>query len=565
MRRRLILSAVLLLVLSLNLGAMSAQVPAAPARDHDGQPLSELIDLDKCHVVGAINENGNLLLECPPFPPADVPTDEPTATDTALPTETDTPVPPTDTETPTDTPTADPTGTATAAETSEPTQTDTPAPTTTATSSPTATRKPSRTPTASAAAPTETPTTLPSDTPTTTATFLPTVMVSETPAHPGVEIDPYPNAPLCASHNPTVFHALWNYAGCHYDHEHGVSPFTPAVAAAFPGFDLQALLGGVQIGHTNPSSPVENTDKHGGMKWNVELGLPCAVGFEDAEYGVSALAVQYHAFGNYAIELEARVHSTAVLARQCVPGSSDYGYAYLTAHQDYGQMLYGYQGMLMPFPNRPEPSYLTPLGPYWAWHCIFCGNKLDTRAAILAANGNVPTTVTSKGGQVVQQSLFNLLFRARDLYQVVDQRDQTHPFTSLWLCSSDGGVNYAALPGCRYNNSTTRVHEVRFIIPAEWDNLDGWDTDPEIGRVTVEGMVTAAGEPVGFCQPGAQCFTIKLDRWRPGHTGATLQADKLLQFTAVGLPERDVYFCGGVVCAETAPGAVASGWIGAGN
>ena len=34
--------------------------------------------------------------------------------------------------------------------------------------------------------------------------------------------------------------------GCHYDHEHGQNPFTPEVAATFPGFDLRALLGGVR-------------------------------------------------------------------------------------------------------------------------------------------------------------------------------------------------------------------------------------------------------------------------------------------------------------------------------
>ena len=31
------------------------------------------------------------------------------------------------------------------------------------------------------------------------------------------------------------------------------------------------------------------------------------------------------------------------------------------------------------------------------------------------------------------------------------------------------------------------------------------------------------------------------------------------------LPERDIYFCDGVPCAEESPGAVPSGWIGAEN
>jgi hypothetical protein len=31
------------------------------------------------------------------------------------------------------------------------------------------------------------------------------------------------------------------------------------------------------------------------------------------------------------------------------------------------------------------------------------------------------------------------------------------------------------------------------------------------------------------------------------------------------LPERDIYFCGGVPCSETSHGAVPSGWLGAEN
>jgi hypothetical protein len=67
-----------------------------------------------------------------------------------------------------------------------------------------------------------------------------------------------PDVPLCPTHDPTQWHGLWDTArGCHYGHEHGQNPFTPEVAAAFPGFDLLSLLGHVQIGHTNPSSPME--------------------------------------------------------------------------------------------------------------------------------------------------------------------------------------------------------------------------------------------------------------------------------------------------------------------
>jgi len=92
-------------------------------------------------------------------------------------------------------------------------------------------------------------------------------------------IAPYPDAPLCPdsgeAHDHSLFHTLWDSTrGCHYDHEHGQDPLTPEVADTFPGMDLRALSGEAGIGHTNPSSPKENTQKHGGFKWQVLLDHP---------------------------------------------------------------------------------------------------------------------------------------------------------------------------------------------------------------------------------------------------------------------------------------------------
>ncbi|HEY9526836.1 MAG TPA: hypothetical protein VIR02_07140, partial [Anaerolineales bacterium] len=103
----------------------------------------------------------------------------------------------------------------------------------------------------------------------------PTLSQSNSINAPG-GIAPYPGAPLCPdsgeAHDHSLFHTLWDdVRGCHYDHEHGQNPFTPEVGAAFPDFDLKPLLGGVGIGHTNPSSPMENTHKHEGFKWQVLL------------------------------------------------------------------------------------------------------------------------------------------------------------------------------------------------------------------------------------------------------------------------------------------------------
>jgi hypothetical protein len=173
-------------------------------------------------------------------------------------------------------------------------------------------------------------------------------------------IAPYPDAPLCpdtgAAHHPSRFHSLWdNRRGCHYDHEHGKSPFTTEIAALFPGFDLRALLGGVEVGHTNPSSPMENTMKHGGFKWQVgQTPQGCVGGFEEARYCVAAYAVQFHNFGDYSMELEGRIHSTAALLKVCEPAHpSDCGYMYVVQFQDYGQRVSPYQGDVLPYPNNP--------------------------------------------------------------------------------------------------------------------------------------------------------------------------------------------------------------------
>jgi hypothetical protein len=428
--------------------------------------------------------------------------------------------------------------------------------------------------------PTETDTPQPTITdtpePTVTATFLPTVMVSETPAGPGVEIDPYPSAPLCESHDTSAFHALWKYAGCHYDHEHGVSPFTAAVAAAFPGFDLRSLLGNVEIGHTNPSGPMENTHKHGGFKWQVSLGLPCVAGFEGAAVCVTGAVLQYHAFGDSRMELEAvdgtRIHSAAALIRQ--GPDSDPGYVYTVQHVEYGEICAAYQGETVPYPANFSPPWDCAFGPYWTTSCVGTGWTicLPSIPDILAASTDVDVIATTKrtgigsaipGNRPPGSTLLDILWRGRDAPMVFDTADLDYPFTYSFICSTDGGLTYAPA-NCRYNNSTTAVHEIAGVIPAAWDSLDGLAD----GRVTYTGYTTRFGALAPDCTaPGPDCHPLRLVRAYVGAYGGSLcpVGVKCSNTTPATNPERDVYFCGLVVCGETAPGAVPSGWIGDSN
>src|SRR5688500_17378174 len=101
------------------------------------------------------------------------------------------------------------------------------------------------------------PTVTPSATPSAAASASETMMPQKTKLPPALQsapitgpggIAPYLDAPLCPdsgeAHDHSLFHTLWDSTrGCHYDHEHGQDPFTPEVAATFPGLDLRALSG----------------------------------------------------------------------------------------------------------------------------------------------------------------------------------------------------------------------------------------------------------------------------------------------------------------------------------
>jgi hypothetical protein len=127
-------------------------------------------------------------------------------------------------------------------------------------------------------------------------------------------------------------------------------------------------------------------------------------------------------------------------------------------------------------------------------------------------------------------------------------------------------MTYSAIAGCRYNNSTTRVHEINGTIPAAWDNLEGFDTDSRVGRITAEGYVTRFGDLNLSCAGvGPDCFPIKMVRAFVGYYGSFLLSTKEGEFGPEGLPERDIYFCGEQVCSEGDPGATTSGWIGQNN
>lgn len=347
---------------------------------------------------------------------------------------------------------------------------------------------------------------------------------------------------------------------------------------------IQNFLGGVQIGSPNPSSPMENTHKHGGFKWDVMLSNPhgCLAGFEDARWCIKAAAIEYHAFGDYSIEMQARTHTAIYFLLVCNPANpNDCGRLYVVNLEDYGQRVSPYQGTTFytvaqgctvdnACPINPVPAYDRSFGPYFTIGCIF-GGLTGCRTSLAQAIANdAPSKWTSKptgpGTRPPGNRTADLLFDVRDNYQLLDSRDLTYPFTFLWLCTNNNGLTYNPV-GCKKNNTATAVHEAGGTIPAGWDNLAGWDTNPAVGRITVlNGFVDEFGNRSPTCTvAGGSCYPILLENMFVGKYGDFLTLNKISNVTAANTPSRNIFFCNGVVCSEISPGAVPSGWVGSEN
>jgi hypothetical protein len=313
---------------------------------------------------------------------------------------------------------------------------------------------------------------------------------------------------------------------------------------------------------------MENTHKHGGFKWQVDWDAPrgCELGFEGGRVAVDAYAIQYHALGMKSIEFETSQHSTAALLRQCKQDNPvDKGYFFVVQLQEYGQRVAPYQGTVLQYPNSPQPPYRGGFGPYFTTPCVGTGLPfcLPGISHIIDRNRNLNSIWTSKptgsGTRPQTSRLFRLLFRTRDDYEVLDSSDLTHPFTWLKVCAGPDVI----LEHCRYNSSTSTIHEIAGNIPGTWDGLAGFDQDPRPGRITAEGFVNRFGFLDRACAaPGGNCYPIKMEGAFVGYYSTQLSINKVGNPTPGNTPERDIYFCHGVPCRETSPGAVPSGWIG---
>lgn len=363
-------------------------------------------------------------------------------------------------------------------------------------------------------------------------------------------IAPYPTAPLCPSHDPTVAHGLWDSGrGCHYDHEHGDDP---SRAAAFLGVDPVAFIG---QGVSYPwATPGEAEQKHEGYKWTVRPTNedPCVP--ESGENGTDGFAVEFHAKGHGPEHLT-RNHSAFIAAVVCNL-SGGRGVLLTGGWQDYGQRISPYQGLVLALSDQPQPSYPTGLPPYLSLGCNNCGAKAGPPSSTWTS---LPTYITG-GNQLAQ-----LLFRVRDPSQSINGATRTNPPQAFtWVC---GGALFNPI-GCKANNTTGTVHQVFGYIPPEWDELDGVDDD----AVTYQGYTDRWGHLVEGCEAqGLDCVPLYLSTVPVGHFSTTFD-NAVTAFSAAALPDRDICFTprtktspGGQLVNCDVPNAVPSGWAGPNN
>jgi len=310
---------------------------------------------------------------------------------------------------------------------------------------------------------------------------------------------------------------------------------------------------------------METTHKHGGYKWQATHnpnGCEAFGGFDFATLCVTDAAIEYHAFGDYAMEMPARFHSAIAFLKICDPAHpTDCGEAFISQLVDFGQCVSPYQGAVIPCPLNPNPTFPADRAPYAATDCIGAAPCRVSRQFVFDHDANVNGIWTTDPDNVTASHLLIFLYRVRDAYQLYVK--DTNPIVFAWMCSNDGGVNYTAIAGCRYNNSTTFVQEIGGEIPSAWDTLDGVAD----GHVTYSGYTTDFGDIAPACTaPGAGCHPLKLISVPVGKYGGHMIDDKDNQFLPVSQPERAICFTAAfVLTACDTPGAIEAPWVGSEN
>jgi hypothetical protein len=293
---------------------------------------------------------------------------------------------------------------------------------------------------------------------------------------PGEGIAPYAGAPLCAQHDPTKWHSLWNAElGCHYDHEHKDNPhdvddiFGP-VGAYYGGQEIsypwQTFAGNGEGHPLPPQQPgqMENDLKHLGYGWLVRRDIDC--NRVQGQYCITAFRTQYHALMSSA-DATVRYHSFWTEALLC--NRNQCGIVRTGGHADYNVLtiddkhvpLAGDGGQQI-FSRRRDHR----TGEFHRYNAAWYGAQTRGVEAFIGLDGETWSLVTGDD-----------------------------PFALKLHCP-----DYS----CRYNGSSMSAHVLGFVIYEHFDQLDGVNDNFVTGQIYTDryGSVASGCSAVGLdCVP----------------------------------------------------------------
>jgi len=387
--------------------------------------------------------------------------------------------------------------------------------------------------------PTEEPSSTPTVTATATASMTPTPVNTKPPVEtPGAEMTPFPGAPLCAEHDPEVWHSLWNAKeGCHYDHTHGHDPTDPTLVALFGPLDFAFVRKWQTVN--------ENQVKHKGNFCVAAFDLPL-VPWElnwtrDVSAGIRDVFACIH-FHPTHLDGVVQVHSFEMWQRHCnrvgTTWGEDCGFAHLGGHINTGIAHCNYKERHCPMWTDPSPI------PGWQWipgtatsgksidpyraHMRSCSQVLSKlrqnpdgwlRGASLAHEDNNrdnPVLWSSAPGAYGYNQHGGFAVFSFDNVTCIDYEKGlaagepgSFAFTQAIAVDLCAERIKLGLP-CRFDGSVFSLVNAFTIVKPGWDN-GAMDRNPAWGRVTLSAYSNVYGELVESCvEAAANCVPFVL-------------------------------------------------------
>lgn len=317
-------------------------------------------------------------------------------------------------------------------------------------------------------------------------------------------IAPYAGAPLCATHDVTAYHSLWNEVeGCHYNHEHKDNP--RAVDDVL-GTDYYTWSGGeisypwqTHVGggahHSQPQpGQLENQLKHSGYNWIVRENMPC-VPAAGATGCITDFRLQAHIVFS-PVDAVVRFHSYWVEAKVCLPsdlancgtirtgGWMDYGRLSVTTRHPNGQ----FTSVFVPLPSDPPtpPDSTRRLHP---------GNSDAAVNPLTTASESFWYGTRKITAGMSVPALFHTVHIAQgDIWQNISP---TSPSITNLYCYS-----------CEFNGSTIQMHQLGFRVDQMLKNK--YDPDNN-GRIDFNGYTDRFGVVSTTCTAaGLDCVPLVL-------------------------------------------------------